>query len=206
MTSPGGYTLRVDPGELDLHVFETKTGHARALMATGDYESAAARFDSAFALWRAPFIFYTGSPSLDELHGPRLEDTAISAVEDHAETLLALGRWLPLTTRLRPLVERFPFRERLLGQYMLALHWSGRRVEALDVFQRLRSSLVSELGIEPSRELSALRQRIVCDDTDLAPPDVPLPALAMAGPAQPRRRVRTRQAGQGLQGALERQR
>lgn len=181
LTEPGGYVLRVGRTDLDLHVFESETDQARALLAVGDHEAAEARFTAALALWPEHFTCRTGSPLLDRLHGPWLEDMGLAAVEGLAEAQLALGRWLPLTVRLRPLVDRFPYRERLLGQYMLALHRSGRRVEALEVFHRVRSVLVSELGIEPGNELRALMQAVLRDDTAPYPVGTRLVSLAAAG-------------------------
>ncbi|MEV6686858.1 BTAD domain-containing putative transcriptional regulator, partial [Streptomyces sp. NPDC051130] len=58
--------------------------------------------------------------------------------------------------------------ENLHGQFMLALHRSGRRGEALDVYQRLRTNLVEELGIEPSGALRALQRSILLADPENA--------------------------------------
>nr|WP_307072020.1 BTAD domain-containing putative transcriptional regulator [Streptomyces canus] len=43
-----------------------------------------------------------------------------------------------------------PAPERLWGQYMLVLHRSGRRSEALRAYRRIRTTLVREFGLEPS--------------------------------------------------------
>ncbi|MEV7931053.1 BTAD domain-containing putative transcriptional regulator, partial [Kitasatospora sp. NPDC088779] len=63
--------------------------------------------------------------------------------------------------------------------YMIALHRSGRRGEALEAYQRLRNTLVRELGMEPSAGLRRLQRSIL-----LANPDRPEPDRA-AGPATP---------------------
>ncbi|MEV7526405.1 BTAD domain-containing putative transcriptional regulator, partial [Streptomyces sp. NPDC091371] len=52
------------------------------------------------------------------------------------------------------------------GQFMLALHRSGRRGEALDVYQRLRATLVRELGLEPSTSLRRLQRSILMASPD----------------------------------------
>ena len=71
------------------------------------------------------------------------------------------GRDRDLLGELAGLVERFPLRERLRGQLMVALHRSGRQADALAEFRRARELLRDELGIEPGRELQDLHRRIL---------------------------------------------
>lgn len=49
---------------------------------------------------------------------------------------------------------------------MAALHDSGRRSEALDLYMGLRKRLVTELGMEPMPELQQLQQRILAGPAD----------------------------------------
>ncbi|MEV8328928.1 BTAD domain-containing putative transcriptional regulator, partial [Kitasatospora sp. NPDC056731] len=58
--------------------------------------------------------------------------------------------------------------------YMIALHRSGRRGEALEAYQRLRNTLVRELGMEPSTGLRRLQRSIL-----------------LAGPERPERSERS---------------
>jgi len=66
--------------------------------------------------------------------------------------------------------------------------WSPRTRSGKDS-TRARAVLVDELGIDPSRELIALEQQILRQDTDLAAPDqakvvinrLPVPATALVG-------------------------
>ena len=71
------------------------------------------------------------------------------------------------------LVKQYRMHESLHGQFMLALHRSGRRGEALSVYQRLRATLVAELGLEPSTALSRLQRSVL-----MARPESPAPAPA----------------------------
>jgi len=61
--------------------------------------------------------------------------------------------------------------ENLHAQFMVALHRSGRRQEALGVFQQLRRTMADELGLEPSKRLHILQQAILADAPalDVAP-------------------------------------
>src|SRR5262249_37636128 len=58
-------------------------------------------------------------------------------------------------------------REQLWANLMLALYRSGRQAEALRTFQRARSVLVDELGIDPGPELHYLESRILAQDPTL---------------------------------------
>jgi hypothetical protein len=89
-------------------------------------------------------------------------------------------------TELRHLADRHPLREHLHGQLMLALYRDGRQAEALAAYRHARQVLIGELGTEPGTTLRALHQRILTDDTALAFPDPPLPAVEVATPAVPR--------------------
>ncbi len=133
----------------------------------------------ALALWRGPPLAdLTFEPfALTEV--PRLEELHTSAQEDLIDVELALGlhAGADLVPRIEALVARYPLRERLRGQLMLALYRSDRQAEALAAYQDLRRGLVEELGIEPSPDLRALEQAILRQDESLAPA-APGPALA----------------------------
>jgi hypothetical protein len=63
---------------------------------------------------------------------------------------------------------------------MLTLYRCGRQAEALSAYQRVRSTLVSELGTEPGAELQTLQLQILRADRALA---VPQPAATRPGGA-----------------------
>ncbi len=53
---------------------------------------------------------------------------------------------------------------------LLALHRSGRSSEALGAYQRLRTTLVRDLGLEPSAALGRVRQSIMTPADDIQGP------------------------------------
>ena len=54
ITSPRGYLIRVEPGELDLQRFEQLVAEGEAAFASDDAEGAAACFSAGLGLWRGP--------------------------------------------------------------------------------------------------------------------------------------------------------
>jgi predicted ATPase/DNA-binding SARP family transcriptional activator len=152
-TSPAGYLLRVEEGELDLDRFQR-------LRAEGELVQA-------LTLWRgSPLPEFTrwrfAQPEI-----VRLEELRLACVEDRLEADLASGNHAQLVGELEALVREHPLRQRLHGQLMLALYRTGRDAEALEVYRAARSELVEELGIEPRRELRELEQQILRQDPSL---------------------------------------
>ena len=97
----------------------------------------------------------------------RLEELRVAAVESRIEAALAVGTMAGVIGELETLVREYPYRERLRALQMLALYRSGRQAEALRAYQRARTLLGEELGIEPSPELRDLEQRILEQDAGL---------------------------------------
>lgn len=184
VTRPGGYMFRVRPGELDLHTYNKFTAEGRRALAEGDNRTAADAFCAALALWRGPALVDVQGGRLLELEALRLEQSRLATVEQHIEASLRLGRHLDVLSDLTALVAEHQLNENLHAQLMLALHRGGRRQEALMVFHRLRSSLIEELGLEPSRRVHRLQEAILADDPalEVSPAGVRTPLLS----AEPR--------------------
>jgi DNA-binding SARP family transcriptional activator len=81
---------------------------------------------------------------------------------------------------LAALAKEHPLRERVCALLMLALYRDGRTAEALRAYQHTRQESVSELGLEPGRELRRLEQAILTGDDSLTPEP------AMLSPVRPR--------------------
>ncbi|WP_165840643.1 AfsR/SARP family transcriptional regulator [Streptomyces scopuliridis] len=164
-TRPSGYLIRIEQGQLDLDTFTSTVTGARHKRSHGQAESAVELYDRALGLWTGPALGGATGPNA-EAESARLEEMRLSAQEERFELLLQLGRYAELTADLTPLVMEYPMRERLHAQLMAALHDSGRRSEALDLYMGLRKRLVTELGMEPMPELQQLQQRILAGPAD----------------------------------------
>ena len=181
---PPGYRLRVEPGELDLDRFEALLTQGR--LAANQPAAAREHLAEALALWRGHALADLQEESLLVAEAERLEERRLLALEARINAELELGGEQELLSELERLVEAHPFRERLVGQLMLALYRAGRQADALTVYRNARRRLSNELGLEPSAELRALERRILEQDATLGP------AAEAPTVASPRRSTRAR--------------
>lgn len=153
VTRGRGYELRVPADCVDALRFERMVEHGAAR--------------DALALWRGPPLDDLADEPFAAAEIRRLEELRLRAHELAIDGALAAGDPGAVIAELEQLVDEHPLRERLRAQLMLALYRSGRQAKALDVYSDARTALVEELGIEPSRELRVLQQRILAQDAAL---------------------------------------
>ena len=177
VTQAPGYLLRIEQEALDAARFRRLAGEARLRAGDGESEQADALYHEALALWR-------GSPLADVMFESFARNEVERLGEERLETLVAridceltLGRHDELVTELETLVHRYPLRERLRAQLMLALYRSGRQADALAAYQETRRTLRDDLGLEPSHELQELERMILTHDASLEPPAQTKPTL-----------------------------
>jgi DNA-binding SARP family transcriptional activator len=169
-TRAWGYRLRIDACRLDLLHFDRLLAVADEAVAAGLADQAVTALDEAVGLWRAPLLGNIDSPTLRREVLPRLTERYLGAVEERAELRLRLGRGGALgalAEELSEAVRAHPFRERIVGQLMVALVRSGRQVDALAAYDTLRRALNEELGIDPLPALQDLRVKILRADPGL---------------------------------------
>ena len=164
---PPGYLVQVASTELDLHRFEQLAEQGRTAMSSGQLERAANHLRAALDLWRGPALAGVALGPISRSHAAHLEEARFAALEHRIRADLELGRHGDLVAELEALAREHPLRERLHGQLMLALYRTGRRAEALEVYQRARRLLVDNLGIEPNRQLQELQQAVLAADPAL---------------------------------------
>jgi len=175
ITQPRGYLIQLNPGELDLDVFEGLLRDARTASREARWPDAASHAAAALALWRGEPLADLGSDLLSAREGPRLSELRLQALETRIAAELQLGRHGDVIGELRQLAAEHPLRERLHGLLMLAFYRDGRQAEALAAYQHARNVLIAELGTEPGPDLQRLHQQILTADPAvvLTPTSVP---------------------------------
>ncbi|RDH79908.1 hypothetical protein DVS77_02520 [Mycolicibacterium moriokaense] len=163
-----GAGWRLNTAEVDAIRYKSAAKLGRDAIATGDAGLAVARFDEALRLWR-------GAPELPDSPRGLSERTRwieghAALVEDRADALLATGRAAEIIGELEAAIADAPLRERRWGHLMLALYRAGRQGEALGAYQRVRSLLADELGVDPGPDLRRLEASIVAQDVSLELP------------------------------------
>ena len=205
VTRDHGYELVLDPERLDAHRFERLAAEGRSELAAGRPKPAASALEDALALWRGPALADFAYEPFAQQEIARLEDLRVAALEQLIEAKLALGAHAEVVGRLEKLIAEHPYRERLRAHLMLALYRCDRQADALQVYQDARTTLVEELGIEPSERLRELEQAILVQDPELhldAPPAAPANGQRAAAAGRTAFVGRERELA-GLAGALD---
>src|SRR5215469_11594225 len=173
----GGYEISIERGQLDLDVFEAHVAAARRLSADGAMRDSLRELDGALAVWQGQPLGGINA-EFAAIERARLVELRMAIMEERAQTLLDLDGPRELMAELPALIAEHPFRERLRCLLMLALYRAGRSVDALAVYQDVRQSMVTELGLEPGPELQSLQLQILANDPSLLP--APRPARVEA--------------------------
>ncbi|MEU8710113.1 AfsR/SARP family transcriptional regulator [Streptomyces sp. NPDC048565] len=173
ITQHGGYLLQVQPGQVDAHEFGQLTASGRAAHEAGDHYAASDLLGRALKMWQGSALVDVRIGTVLELEVLRMEEDRMAALERRIDADLIIGRHTEIVPELRVLVARHPMHENFCAQLMTALHRSGGAWRALEAYQRLRVTLVEELGLEPSARLQRLHQAVLSADPAL---DLPVPA------------------------------
>ena len=172
-TGHNGYLLDPQGGLLDVEEFGRLAQAGRTAAEKGDYRGATDKLGRALALWRGAALVDVRKGRVLELEAMALEESRLSVLSRRIDADLALGRHADMLGELTALAARYPLDECFSAQLITALYRTGHTARALQVFQRLRSALVEELGIEPSPQLQRLQRAILSRDPSLdvaAPP------------------------------------
>lgn len=167
VSESGGYAIRIGLAALDTDVAEQLTAEAEKAQHSGDRTRARDLFNKVLDLWDGEPLAGVPGPYA-ETQRTRLDEWYRSLIETRLDLDLELGHHSEAVSELTALTASYPLRERLRELLMLALYRSGRQAEALAVYADTRRLLADELGVDPRPELSALHQKILEADAELA--------------------------------------
>ncbi|WP_414170159.1 BTAD domain-containing putative transcriptional regulator [Streptoverticillium reticulum] len=205
-TTPGGYSLSLPHAAVDAQQFELLVEEGNARLEADDLEGASRILHDALRLWRGPAFSAISMGPLLQAEAVRLEELRKIVLGHRIDIDFDRGRHAELVGELTALVAQEPTHEGFQAKLMLALYRTGRRSEALQVYQRAREALDAELGLEPTAELQRLHGAVLDADPSLdapvigaglvrggkkaeppsqLPPDLP----SMAGRTEPLREV-----------------
>lgn len=165
-----GYVLAVPAEAVDATLFGQRAAAGRDALARTEPSVAVEHLRVAVALWRGPALGELATLPAFAATASRLDAALLDATEDLVEAELALGRPGDALARVEAHLAVAPLRERAWGQLMLALYRLGRQADALAAYQRVRSTLVDDLGIEPNPALRDLEAGILAQRPELLLP------------------------------------
>ena len=190
VTSGRGYRLQVPERSRRCLAFRAAGRRGRRHL-TDDDPAAASDSFARRRPWRGRLLDdLTLSPAV-EPDVARLEEARLSVIEDRVEAELWCGNHHGLVGELEQLVSEYPLRERLWGQWMMALYRCGRQAESLRAYEELRILLRDELGIPPSPFVQDVNQAVLDQDPSWT---FAFPSTCRRAP-QSRRRHRARVPG-----------
>lgn len=186
VTRPPGYVLAVDPAVVDASRFAELVGEAHHALTINQPIVARERVELAMSLWRGDPMSEVGDPPYVTRERDRLTEACVDAAELRLAARLASGATDELVGEIEQLVADHPLRERLWEALITAHYRAGRQADALDAYQRARTVLAADLGVEPGPQLRRLQRAVLDHDEELLRParadPVELPArVRLAG-------------------------
>lgn len=169
VTHGGGYRLDVARDAVDAYRFADLAEQGRRSLAAGRADAAVQTLRAATRLWRGPAYAGFESTPFGAAEARRLHEMRTAAEEDRWTAELAIGNAAATVPEVERLLEAHPFRERLWGLLMRALYQLDRQGDALASYERARSTLAEELGVDPGRELQDIYARVLAQDPELRP-------------------------------------
>jgi predicted ATPase/DNA-binding SARP family transcriptional activator len=173
-----GYTLIVDPQDVDAVQLLRLAEEAAALRASADPQGALEACKRGLVLFHGDVLPGAGDAEWAHPYRVRLEATRLRLVEERVAAEAHLGADVELVAELEDLVAAYPLRERLWALLVTALYRAGRQGDALAASRRVRTLLADELGVDPGPELQHLEQQVLAHDPALARLAPPRPTLS----------------------------
>jgi len=167
LSRDGGYALAVEPSAVDALAVLRERVTAAELLDAGDDRGAADLSAAALDRYRGEPLQGAGTGEWAVTHRARLEETRMELAETLFAARLSLGGAGDLIGDLESAVAESPYQEGLWELLMTALFRAGRQADALATYQRARTLLADDLGLEPGPRLQELQRRILTQDPAL---------------------------------------
>jgi DNA-binding SARP family transcriptional activator len=165
VSRPTGYAIRVcETREFDVAELECLRAESQEAAEARRWGQACQSSCQALELWRGDPLEDIPSAALHRSDAERLGEMRLQVATTRIEAELHLGREQYVIADIRQLADEHPLREHIQAQLMLAYYRCGRQAEALEVYLRVRESLIHELGVEPGPELRELQRLILAAD------------------------------------------
>ncbi len=171
-THAGGYMLELDSYSTDWSRFEQLAHRGHRLIVGGSVAAGAASLRDGLAIWRGDVLCDVTPGAILRSEVVRLEELRRSALEQRIEAELRLGLHQELIGELSVLAAQHPTHEGFAAKLMAVLNRTGRRTDALTTYQRTRTALANELGLEPSAQLRKLHHAVLNGAGDTPNPHV----------------------------------
>jgi DNA-binding SARP family transcriptional activator len=161
VNAPPGYRLAVGDTDCDIGRFILEKTAGVQAAAAGHFEEASRHLTTALSEWRGAVLEDLRDFEFVEGFATALTEDKVVAHTALAEVEIACGRGYAVIGELESLTVEHPYREPLWAQLIIAYYLSDRQSEALDAYQRLKTTLADDLGIDPGQTLRALHERIL---------------------------------------------
>ncbi|MCW2626533.1 BTAD domain-containing putative transcriptional regulator [Mycobacterium sp.] len=159
--APPGYRLTVGDTTCDIGRFVLEKTAGVQAAAAGRFEQASDHLTTALAEWRGPVLEDLRDFQFVDAFATALTEDKVVAHTARAEAEIACGRGYAVIGELESLTVEHPYREPLWAQLIIAYYLAERQSEALDAYQRLKTTLADDLGIDPGPTARALHERIL---------------------------------------------
>src|SRR5689334_2807443 len=147
------------------------TAAASQLLDAGDHREAAELSAAALACFRGDVLPAAGDGEWATTHRAHLHEARTKLIETELAARMQLGDVGDVIGELEAVVTTYPFQEGLWVLLIRALYRAGRQADALAAYQRIRTQLADELGLDPGPQLRALEQQVLNHDPALRPAD-----------------------------------
>ncbi len=166
-SEPSGYRIAAGEDELDHLRARSSFVRAQELWQQNDFAGAAVAADAALSCWTSDALADLRDAQFYDSALRELRELRLAIYEFRTQAYLQNGRHIEVLADIDTWVRMEPWRERLRAHQMIALYRTGRRVDALAVYEDLRRCLADELGVEPCTFMQELQVRVLDQDPTL---------------------------------------